>query len=136
MATPEERAERVAAMERRDALRKEREKEREKERRVAEAKAKKLLEECLTPVQKRAFRRWGTIPVVAESGKRYRIEKGWSGNVVELERGKVQARYCCHPKGVHSLPTYDVMLAQKLSLEADENHFVKTAVVTSMRRTA
>jgi hypothetical protein len=100
------------------------------ERKLAEEKAKKLLEECLTPVQKRAFRRWGVIPVVAKSGKFYRIETGRQGNIVEMEKRKAVARYCVHPGrdprgGI--VPTFDVMLAQKLLIETDEKRFLKLA---------
>ena len=104
-------------------------------REVAGEKAKVLLEECLSPAQKRAYRRWGIIPVVATSGKRYRIEKGSMGNVVEVENRKVVARFCCHPTmqgGV--VPDHDVMLAQKLMLEVDEEAFLKLANKTTMHQ--
>ena len=103
-------------------------------REVAQERAKVLLEECLSPAQKRAYRRWGTIPVVAASGKRYRIEKGSMGNVVEIKDRKVVARFCCHPTmqgGV--VPYHDAMLAQKLMLEVDEEAFLKLANKTTLR---
>jgi hypothetical protein len=40
-------------------------------------------------------------------------------------RGSVINRFCAHPLG--RVPVYDVMLAQKLWIETDENMFLRKA---------
>lgn len=96
---------------------------------AAVARAEAILRENLTPTQRRALDRWGGFKVIAGSGKTYRIDRGQSGNVKELGRSRVGAArvvasYCIHPTG---LPTADVMLAQKLLLEANEPEFLRIA---------
>jgi hypothetical protein len=106
--------------------------EQEQERREgAEAKkraieqAERLLRECLTPSQLEEFERQASFKVDVD-GKIYRVKKGWSGNVEELDtEGKRVANYCIQPRD--SLPVYDNMLAQKLLLECNEPEFLRIA---------
>lgn len=92
---------------------------------AAVAKARALLERTLTPEQSRDLLVRGYFQV---KGKRfsYRIREGHSGNVDALDAaGRVVSRFCAYPLG--RVPVYDVMLAQKLWLETDENMFLKKA---------
>jgi hypothetical protein len=92
---------------------------------AAVAKARILLDRALTPKQRRDLFARGYFYV---KGKRftYRIREAHSGNVDALDsRGCVISRYCAHPLG--RVPVYDLMLAQKLWIETDENMFLKKA---------
>ena len=92
---------------------------------AAVAKARGLLERALTPEQRRDLFARRCFYV---KGKRftYRIREGHAANVDALDStGRVLSRFCAHPVG--RLPVYDVMLAQKLWIETDENMFVKNA---------
>jgi hypothetical protein len=92
---------------------------------AAVAKARVLLERALTPEQRRDLFARRCFYV---KGKRftYRIREGHAANVDALDAtGRVISRFCAHPLG--QLPVYDVMLAQKLWLETDENMFLKKA---------
>lgn len=98
---------------------------------AAEAKARVLLERALTQEQRRDLFARGYFYV---KGKRftYRIREGHSGNVDALDaRGCVISRFCAHPLG--RVPFYDVMLAQKLWIETDENMFLKKAAPCPLR---
>jgi hypothetical protein len=89
------------------------------------AKARVLLEKALTLEQRRDLLARGYFQV---KGKRftYRIREGHAGNVDALDsRGRVIGRFCAHPLG--RVPVYDMMLAQKLWIETDENMFLKKA---------
>jgi hypothetical protein len=56
----------------------------------------------------------------------YRIREGHAANVDAVDSmGRVISRFCAHPFG--RVPVYDVMLAQKLWIETDENMFLKKA---------
>jgi hypothetical protein len=92
---------------------------------AAEAKARMLLERALTPEQRRDLfaKRYFYV-----KGRRftYRIREGHSGNVDALDSsGRVISRFCAHPLG--RVPVCDVLLAQKLWIETDENMFLKNA---------
>jgi hypothetical protein len=92
---------------------------------AAEAKARALLERALTPQQRRDLFAKRCFYV---KGKRftYRIREGHSGNVDALDSsGRVITRFCAHPLG--RVPVYDMMLAQKLWIETDENMFLDKA---------
>jgi hypothetical protein len=98
---------------------------------AAEAKARVLLERALTPQQrddliaKRCF-------YVKGKKYTYRIREGHSGNVDQLDpAGLVICRFCALPLG--RVPVYDVMLAQKLWIETDENMFLKKAAPYPLR---
>lgn len=92
---------------------------------AAEAKARALLERSLTPEQRRDLLAWCYFYV---RGKRftYRIRQGCSGNVDQLDQGgRVITRFCAQPLG--RIPIADVMLAQKLWIENDEDMFLMNA---------
>lgn len=92
---------------------------------AAVAKARTLLDRALTPEQRRDLCARGCFYV---KGRKYtyRIREGTSGNVDALDaRGCVISRFCAHPLG--RVPVYDVMLAQKLWIETDENMFLDRA---------
>jgi hypothetical protein len=98
---------------------------------AAEAKARVLLERALTPQQRRDLFAKRCFYV---KGKRftYRIREGHSGNVDQLDSaGLVISRFCALPFG--RVPVYDVMLAQKLWIETDENMFLKKAAPYPLR---
>jgi hypothetical protein len=92
---------------------------------TAVAKARVLLDRALTPEQRRDLFARGYFYV---QGKRftYRIREGHAGNVDALDpEGCVISRFCALPLG--RVPVYDVMLAQKLWIETDENMFLRKA---------
>jgi len=92
---------------------------------AALAKARALLEGALTIEQRRDLFARGYFCV---KGNRfsYRIREGHAGNVDALDpSGRVVGRYCAHPLG--RIPVHDVMLAQKLWLETDEDMFLREA---------
>lgn len=92
---------------------------------AALAKARALLERALTMQQRRDLFARGYFCV---QGRRYsyRIREGHAGNVDALDSsGRVVSRYCAHPLG--RIPVHDVMLAQKLWIETDEDMFLREA---------
>lgn len=100
----------------------------ERQRKLEEArqKAEELLLSQLSPGQKNQYRKRGWFVCRGQSGKSYRIRKGWSGNVDELNKqGKPVSHYCIHSK--EAVPTEDNMLIQKFMLELDEARFLQIA---------
>lgn len=89
------------------------------------ARARTLLLACLSDAQREAFEAHGYFEVVTASGQRYRITRGWGGNVLLIVNDKPAARFCIHPS--QYVPEEDNMLAQKLLLEHDEPTFLRTA---------
>jgi hypothetical protein len=89
-------------------------------RRIAEQKGLALLKEWLSPAQLAQYEKYGYFEVMGgDSGKRYRIRATSQMNVDELdEQGARTAAYCFGPEG--ELPIGDVMLAQKIALENNE----------------
>ena len=95
------------------------------EDRRARERALNLLVECLTPGQRAEFERTSAFKVRGKSGQLYRITYATTANVEVLEQpGMVIRRLCAGPVGV---PIPDVMLAQKLMLEANEAEFLRIA---------
>ena len=86
----------------------------------AEEKAYALLEQWLSPAQLAQYENNGHFEVRGcHSGKRYRIRRARQMNIDELdEAGARSAAWCFGPEG--NLPIGDVMLAQKIALENDE----------------
>lgn len=105
-------------------------------RRLAEQKALQLLRENITPEQWRQLEAHGFFEVLGlKTGNRYRIKKGFAGNVVKLTpKGEPEVQYCIHPD--MRVPDQDAMLAQKLLLECNEELFLKTANATRLRAAA
>nr|WP_246510465.1 hypothetical protein [Bradyrhizobium glycinis] len=91
-----------------------------KEEKTVQARALRLLRSWLSPQQRVEFERKGYFDVVGcDTGKRYRIRRGTSGNVNEIdEYGRLGMGLCFVPLG--GLAQGDVMLAQKIALETDE----------------
>jgi hypothetical protein len=75
----------------------------------------------LSPHQRAEFDDKGTFEVVGcDSGKRYRIYRGTAQNVFEIDdAGQPKICWCFMPSG--ELVAGDVMLAQKIALEANES---------------
>nr|WP_312016158.1 hypothetical protein [Bradyrhizobium vignae] len=90
-----------------------------KAEKTIQACALRLLRSWLSPEQRAEFDTRGYFDVVGcDSGKRYRIRQGTSGNFNELdEYGRLCTGWCFVPLG--GLVEGDVMLAQKIALETD-----------------
>ena len=78
------------------------------------------MKQWLSPAQLAQFEKHVYFELTGgDSGKRYRIRPTHQMNVDELnERGVRTVSYCFGPEG--GLPIGDVMLAQKIALENDE----------------
>jgi hypothetical protein len=103
---------------------------------TAKARARRLLFSMLTPDQQKELdeKNHFHLTVYSKDGtmKVYRIEHGYAGNVKLLgPDGQPVKRYCIHADS--RLPYEDQMLAQKLLLETNEEHFLKTANMTQLR---
>ena len=100
--------------------------ERKRVRRTSLERSMLLLRDACNDDQIEQLEDEGSIIVVGKSGTRYKVtDKGTVANVHVLEKNdKVSHRLCAHPLYV---PQGDVMLAQKLMLEHDEEGFVKLA---------
>jgi hypothetical protein len=97
----------------------------QQEEKEANERAAELLLAYLTDDQKRTWRENNVIDLVSQRKKRYRVKRGVSHNVIELnDKGKEVATYCAHPDGV---PVDDVVLTQVLALKYAEDHFLKVA---------
>lgn len=88
----------------------------------AKARAEALLMGCLSKEQKEDLKNKGsfyvTIPHANGKAERYRIDKGSHGNVYQVDaKGSILRSFCIQPNGV---PIGDVMLAQKLFVESDD----------------
>jgi hypothetical protein len=106
------------------------------ERRAAQAealtKAETLLRSVLSAAQWADYKEKGYFETTVND-RRYRIKKGIAGNVKLLDSGGREMRsYCIHPR--IDLPVADVMLGQKLLLEADEREFLRIANETILIR--
>ena len=93
----------------------------------ADSRARSLILSCLSPIQRKEFEARESFTVIAKSGRRYRIEKGWNFNIAVLsEKGnRFMCRLCAGPD--EDVPVYDSMLSQKLWLENDEEGFLRVA---------
>lgn len=103
---------------------------------TAKARARKLLFSMLNPDQQKELeeKNYFHLTVHDRSGsiRVYRIEHGYAGNVKLLGvDGQPVKRYCIHADS--RLPYEDQMLAQKMLLETNEEHFLKTANMTQLR---
>jgi|SRR4051812_42189506 hypothetical protein len=85
-----------------------------------ERRSLKLMRTWLSDAQRKQLDSLGYFDVVGNhTGRRYRIRLGTSTNITELDRfGHSVSGWCFVP--AESLPTGDVMLAQKIALENDE----------------
>ena len=89
-------------------------------RRTAEEKGLALLKQWLSPAQLTQYEKYHYFEVTGgDSGKHYRIRPTRQMNVDELDQHGVRTiSYCFGPEG--ELPLGDMMLAQKIALENDE----------------
>lgn len=94
---------------------------------AAKACAEALLLANLDEAQAAEFRQCRHFVVHSrDRARRYRVEYGIAGNIKLLgDQGLVVASFCIHPD--MKCPTEDVMLAQKLMIECDEEQFLKIA---------
>lgn len=83
-------------------------------------KGVRLLQGWLTPEQRLQFDRKGYFEVLgSDTGTRYRIRRGTSANVREVDAsGRLGMGWCFVPVG--ELVEPDVMLVQKIALETSE----------------
>lgn len=96
------------------------------EREAAGGRAEALLLQSITPRQREQYRRFGWFTLRGASGAHYRVRKGRTGNVDQLDlAGAVIERYCAHPGEL--VPDCDTMLAQALMLETDDHAFQRVA---------
>ena len=88
---------------------------------TSDARGLRLMRHWLSPGQRAEFDDSGSFEVVGcDSGKRYRIYRGTASNVFELDdAGRPRMCWCFVPLG--ELVSGDVMLAQKIALETNEN---------------
>lgn len=101
----------------------------ERERAVAEERATQLLVSVLSEEQRRDFAAYGHFFVDAPSGRRYRIDKGRSGNVKVVDKaGQWSESLCIHQQDY--VPVPDTMLMQKLLIETAEAEFRAVANIT------
>ena len=91
----------------------------------AEARSKTLLYELLTGDQLCEMEAVGQFHVEGADGYTYLIRKGHGHNVWRIEGGQRTVEYCIITRGW--VPVYDLMLTQKLLLETDPEHFLRTA---------
>jgi hypothetical protein len=90
-------------------------------RQDAKLKGYRLLEEWLSPQQRAQYKSSGSFEVTgSDSGIRYRIWRARQMNIEELDSDGNPAATWCFLPGRGWLPCGDVMLAQKLALENDE----------------
>jgi hypothetical protein len=103
----------------------------ERRKKRAVTRARKLLREHLTDQEHDQLQEAGYFEVTSDSGRRYRIYKGFSRNVVELDAtGRPVARLCAHGGYGSAMPDEDHMLAQKLWLESEEQEFRRIANIS------
>jgi len=88
---------------------------------ASDARGLRLMRRWLSPDQRAEFDHSGSFEVVGcHSGKRYRIYSGTAQNVFETDdAGWLIVGLCFIPSG--ELVAGDVMLAQKIALETNEN---------------
>ncbi len=98
-----------------------------KKRTKAERKAKSLLYRFLNREQKRELHLQKSFTVLGGDGRTYQVTWGSCNNVRLLENGRPRFSLCLVSK--EFLPTADLMLAQKVLLEADPDRFLRTAQV-------
>lgn len=112
----------IAAQVRRDR------EEAEAKRQAARRRAKKLLRSLITDEQSDSLERDNSFIVTAPKSKsRYRIQRGYQGNVFSIDdAGRAIYRYCAHHADPN-IPTEDHMVTQMLMLLHDEEAFLRIA---------
>ena len=93
----------------------------------ARVRADRLLAENLSQTQREQFEDRGYFLVTGgDTGKRYRIRRGYQMNVEELDRNGNRSHVLCFMPEGH-LAEGDVTLVQKLALELFESEALKIA---------
>lgn len=100
---------------------------RREERASAEKRALELLVSALTPEQAACYQERSYFDLKCGETV-YRIRKGSVRNIEVIQKGRTVKVLCAHPNG--GLPVHDVVLAQKLALETDEQSFLRVANVS------
>lgn len=98
-----------------------------KEHKRISKRAKKLLLQHLDSVQRKQLRKKGHFDVRGSRGTVYRIASQFPFNVRLAGPDKPSRVFFCLESEDTSIPKWDVMLGQKLLLEADEGEFLKLA---------
>lgn len=88
------------------------------EQRLAEQRARRLLEGLLTGEQREQLSRWGAFVVTGSGGRRYVVALGQREYVFDPVGGSARGYLPFDPRRV--LPESDMALAMKLAVEADE----------------
>jgi hypothetical protein len=96
-----------------------------KKQHAAYKRAARLLNSFLTPKQKRELRKKNHIHVNGQDGQLYRIEARSHQNVFLIKDGKPVTQFCVVSREI--LPVPDLVLAQKLLLEANIAEFMALA---------
>jgi hypothetical protein len=91
-----------------------------------------LLYKYLTKEQKWSLRAEKAFRITSKDGHTYEIQAAGNNNVVRFENGRRKYHFCVVSKYEHPIPVYDLMLAQKLSIEADPRSFLDIAVTRDM----
>lgn len=96
-----------------------------RQRAKAETRAKALLHRFLTREQRLELRKTRGFTMRGKDGRAYYVTLGSASNIY-VEHEGVKYRLCVVPKD-WSLPTYDVLLAQKIMLETEPEAFLRLA---------
>jgi hypothetical protein len=103
---------------------------RQQEQEKAKRRARELLVSCLEDDQKEELERDGFFHVETRDGtRRYKLRPGSAPIRVKGEDGRKWS-YCIHPD--YGFPPEDVVLAQKLLIESDEDEFLRIANASSV----
>jgi hypothetical protein len=123
--------EQLAERERRRLAQVEEARAREEQRKLVRENARRLLVEALHESQREELERDGYFHVETKDGtRRYRLSPGSAPLRVHGEDGR-RWSYCIHLD--YGYPNDDVVLAQKLLLETDEEAFLEIANASAMR---
>ncbi|MCP3395344.1 hypothetical protein NLM27_42175 [Bradyrhizobium sp. CCGB12] len=98
-----------------------------KDEKTIHGRSMRLLRSWLSPEQRTEFDAKGYFDVVGcDTGRRYRIRRGTSANINEVDNcGRLGRGWCFVPLG--GLVEGDVMLAQKIAIETDEERALSIA---------
>lgn len=98
-----------------------------KERKRSAKRAKELLLHHLHPEQRKQLRRKGHFDVCGSRGTVFRISSSFPFNVRLAGSAKRSRVYFCVEAEDPNVPKWDIMLGQKLMIEADEGEFLRIA---------
>ena len=98
-----------------------------KQRKQVAKRAKKLLLHHLDADQRKQLRRKGHFDVSGSRGTVFRISSSFPFNVRLAGFARRSRVFFCTEAEDAAVPKWDVMLGQKLMIEADEGEFLKIA---------